>query len=210
MPYSKNWDFVDSFTVSQAAWLWYGANPMPYLGTISASIQNWPADVSAIFQMLCAAVREDRLPADHATNPDFYGLSERLPQDLGESTISRENLVALARSKNNFPAFLFNTMRLSDTDTAASEPALPAAPGSARTQNLGGRPREYDWDGATIEIIFLANLPDGLPETQAETVEHVSQWFENTYGKQPAISEVKKLVSRIYNGLKERGWKPAE
>jgi hypothetical protein len=92
MPYSKNWDFVDSFTVYQAAWLWYGANPMPYLGMISAI--NWPADVSAIFQMLCAAVREDRLPADHAANPNFYGLIEKLPQDLGESIISRENLVA--------------------------------------------------------------------------------------------------------------------
>jgi hypothetical protein len=75
-----------------------------------------------------------------------------------------------------------------------SESALPA-------KSKGGRPREYDWDALTIEVIRIANSLDGLPETQTELIEQLLQWCENTWGKQPADSSVKSRVSKIYNEL---------
>ena len=78
---------------------------------------------------------------------------------------------------------------------------LPEPESDLPAKSKGGRPREYDWDALTIEIIRIANSPDGLPDTQAELVEQVLQWCENTWGKQPAESSVKARVSRIFNDL---------
>ena len=101
-----------------------------------------------------------------------------------------------ASAKGERPAFLFDTLI---SDAAANE--LPAVVDPQTTQSKGGRPQEYDWDALTIEIIRIANSPDGLPESQAALVEQLLQWCENTWGKQPAESSVKARISKIFRAL---------
>ena len=88
-------------------------------------------------------------------------------------------------------------------DSRPPVPELPVsgAPDSPAPKNKGGRPREYDWDAFMIEIIRVANSPDGLPDTQAELIRDMLQWCENNWGKQPADSYVRSKISLIYNGL---------
>ena len=57
---------------------------------------------------------------------------------------------------------------------------LPKSENDRPSKSKGGRPREYDWDALTIEIIRIANSPDGLPETQSELIERLLQWWTAT------------------------------
>ncbi len=78
--------------------------------------------------------------------------------------VSRTDLEAFARTKKQFPRFLFNT--LSPSETNVEEPfERPVPPDnkaevSQQTEPVvrrGGRPPEYDWDSFTMEIIRIAN-----------------------------------------------------
>lgn len=66
-----------------------------------------------------------------------------------------------------------------------------------------GRPEAYDWDTFVFEIIRRANSPDGLPETRAELVRDMLEWFSLTYGKEPSESSVKSRISQIYKYLEK-------
>lgn len=73
----------------------------------------------------------------------------------------------------------------------------------------GGRPPTWDWEGAMIEIVQLANRPDGLPEKQADLERHLAEWFARRTGSHPVESEIRKRVARIYQAIRE-GRKPGE
>lgn len=115
--------------------------------------------------------------------------------------MSRDELRIIAARKNQRPRFLFDTL-------LRDQPASGSVEGDQadRKPSKGGRPPEYDWDAFTIEIIRIADL-DGLPEKQSELIAEMLQWCENTWGRQPSVSNVKGRISRIYNGL-SRGQKP--
>ena len=67
--------------------------------------------------------------------------------------------------------------------------------------NVGGRPAEYDWDSFMLEIIRRANTPDGLPDSQAELIREMLQWFTDKFGSEPAESSLKLRTSKIYKYL---------
>ena len=171
----------------QAACLWAGVKP----SKVSYSRSEAETDRLAPFlQLLAAAVQAGQIPADSSKNSySFIG-------DYSKSLVTRNDLKAFANSKGQRPAFLFDTLmpEIGSKESPDSESDLPA-------KAKGGRPREYDWDALTIEIIRIANSPDGLSETQAELIEQLMQWCENTWGKQPAYSSVKSRISKIYNAL---------
>jgi hypothetical protein len=122
--------------------------------------------------------------------------------------ISRADLEAFARSRNLFPAFLFDTLAplenrgcLSSDDTPrlrVIDAVLTSSP-----PNRGGRPPEHDWNTFILEIIRRANHPDGLPDTQAALVREMLAWFQSTFGKEPAESAVKERISKIYRYMAE-------
>lgn len=64
-----------------------------------------------------------------------------------------------------------------------------------------GRPASYDWEGFWIEVVAVANHPDGLPQTQMALVDHMEGWFEDNLGKSPARSSIEEKVSRLYRRL---------
>jgi hypothetical protein len=90
-----------------------------------------------------------------------------------------------------------------------NEAAEPIEPLLSNTKNPGGRPRKHDWNGAVIEIIRIADT-DCLPRRRSELKEMICQWFLNKYGKEPASSEVSKLVGLVYGVLESGGWQPQD
>jgi len=197
MDNQSNWLLVDAFTVDQAAALWCGFDPSKF----KVFDFQAPSEVLAVKQMLTAAIAGQALIAD-SSSESYSNIG-----NYSKSLITRENLQEYAKSKSVFPAFLF--------DTLAPFTALPNSLGVSKSlqakqasqtkveANPGGRPTEYDWDGFTMEIIRLANTPDGLPETQAELNQIMLQWFNNSYGKEPAESSVKSRISKVYKYLRE-------
>src|SRR3954471_16875032 len=57
-----------------------------------------------------------------------------------------------------------------------------------------GRPRVWDWDGALMHLLKVAQHPDGLPTgpgAQAQLERLVSDWFIETTGNAPSTSQVR-------------------
>ena len=179
-PDLSHWGLVDTLTAEQAACLWAGVDPSENIFVRSSSDKS---RLDAILQLLSAAIQTGRLPADSSRN------SLSMIGNYSTSLVTRDDLKALASAKGERPAFLFDTLM-----PDAKEQELPASENNHAPKSKGGRPREYDWDALTIEIIRIANSPDGLPETQAKLVAQLLQWCENTWGKQPAESSVKSRV----------------
>lgn len=78
------------------------------------------------------------------------------------------------------------------------------------TISKGGRPGKWDWEGALIHLIAIANRPDGLPEgkgAQARIVELMLDWFaaNDGDGATPAESEIKSRARRVVEALTRQG-----
>lgn len=200
----SHWMHVDLFTVKQAAALWINTDP----ASIWSIAGNSPPEYAAVVQMLTAGIVNGELRADTSTN----ALS--MIGDHAESLVSRADLEMFARKRNLFPAFLFDTLapfERCDPFASALRSRLtrPQASPEAMPANRGGRPPQYDWDSFTMEIIRRANLPDGLPEKQADLVREMLSWFQSTCGQEPAESAVKGRISKIYRYLAEAKNLPA-
>ena len=68
--------------------------------------------------------------------------------------------------------------------------------------NKGGRPRKYDWDAFHREVIRLANLPDGLPETQAELERQMAAWCNLNWDGEPSEGVLKEKVRLIFQHVR--------
>lgn len=62
-----------------------------------------------------------------------------------------------------------------------------------------GRKATYDWDAAWA-FTCAAVHNDGVPETQAELVRKIQDWF-SLRDQEPADSEIKRRVSMVYSAL---------
>ena len=66
-----------------------------------------------------------------------------------------------------------------------------------------GRPRKYDWDEFDREVIRIANTADGLPESQADLVRTMSDWWQTKLGDEPANSSLREKISLIYRHIND-------
>lgn len=63
-----------------------------------------------------------------------------------------------------------------------------------------GRPRTWDWEGATTYLITIAQTPDGLPTgagAQAKIERMLADWFAQEFGREPSESQIRRHVSKI-------------
>jgi|GEM_PF-2247713 len=194
----SNWNFVDHFTLHQAACLWCNLNPakIPELLTF-----RHPSEVVAAKQMLVSAITSGKLSAGKNANQFSY------INEYSGCLVSRDDLQKLAESKDVKPSFLFDTILSIDDSSKAndkSDETREVDKNAGKTGNgkqRSGRPEEYDWNTFVFEIIRRANSPDGLPETQAELVKDMLEWFSLSYDKEPSESSVKSRISPIYRYL---------
>ena len=178
-PDLSHWELVDIFTVDQAACLWAGIDPSKnrFKTTVSETSR-----LASIDQFLSAAIQTGQIPADSSKNTfEIIG-------NYSKSLVTRDDLKTLANSKGQQPNFLFDTLM---PEIGGKE--LPKSENDRPSKSKGGRPREYDWDALTIEIIRIANSPDGLPETQSELIERLLQWCENAWGKAAACRQQRQI-----------------
>jgi hypothetical protein len=82
----------------------------------------------------------------------------------------------------------------------------PAAAGQTESRARIGRPRTWDWDGATTYLLSVAQTPDGLPTgpgAQAQIERLISEWFTNDTGDAPAASQIRQHATKIMRALKK-------
>lgn len=195
----SNWMHVDVFTVDQAAALWCEFDPT----NVSLLSYKNPPEFAATKQLLVGAILARDIYCDSSHNY-LHQIG-----DYSTSLIPRSELEKFARKKGLFPAFLFDTLApfekaespLDRLNSLAAK--MTPVPPPVQPANLGGRPTEYDWDSFMLEIIRRANMPDGLPDSQAELVRDMLEWFTAASGSEPAESSVKLRTSKIYKYLSE-------
>ncbi|MER8388272.1 hypothetical protein NKH14_22625 [Mesorhizobium sp. M1380] len=68
-------------------------------------------------------------------------------------------------------------------------------------QARGGRPSK-DWPDFLIEVVAMANTPDGLPDRQADLERTMLAWGEENMSDPPKETAVRDMVSRIYKRIK--------
>lgn len=192
----SNWLLVDVFTVDQAAALWCNVDPK----LVSPLDLTTPSEVVAIRQLLIGAIVSGDLTADSSQNVLARG------GDYTSSLVTRVDLEEYAKLKKQYPAFLFDTLAPFADPQRKLEPR-PMFPASTPPQNLnankGGRPAQFDWDSFTMEIVRIANTPDGLPAKQVDLVIKMLVWFLSEYNAVPSESIIKDRVSKIYSYLEK-------
>jgi hypothetical protein len=82
----------------------------------------------------------------------------------------------------------------------------PVAVGQTEKRAPIGRPRVWDWDGATTYLLTIAQMPDGLPTgpgAQAQIERLIAEWFTKESGDAPAVSQVRQHATKIMRALKK-------
>lgn len=67
-----------------------------------------------------------------------------------------------------------------------------------------GRPRVWDWDGALLHLLNVAQRPDGLPVgpgAQAHVERLISEWFVDTTSNTPSPSQVRQHAARVMRAI---------
>lgn len=65
-----------------------------------------------------------------------------------------------------------------------------------------GRPRKWDWDWMYVEVVILANEPNGLPTDLATLEDWVAQKFTDKFGEAPSESHIRGKLAPIYQALR--------
>ena len=79
-------------------------------------------------------------------------------------------------------------------------PALGALD-CGRDTSRRGAPSKYDWDDIWVELCAMIFL-EGIPETQAELVQHVAAWLEAQGKRVPDDSTIKKKIKPLWQRLR--------
>ena len=210
MTISSAWNLTDSFTLIQAAYLWNDLDPPESSAVETIRRGGRPSNVSAVLQALQSA---DGRGLEVLYRDDVA----KMMRNLFETVVAREELIRFARSKGEFPAFLFDTLGPSNAElteqfnaSASPQTKEPIAQNETpeRTHNRGGRPPKYDWDGATSEIVRVAEL-DCLPARQADMLRHLKSWFASKSLAVPGDTQIKARISTIYGRLSDDGCIPS-
>jgi hypothetical protein len=83
----------------------------------------------------------------------------------------------------------------------------PVVPRQAGAHSRVGRPRTWDWDAATMHLLTIAQMPDGLPTgpgAQAQIERLIAEWFMTAAGNAPSESQVRQHATKIVRALDAR------
>jgi hypothetical protein len=81
---------------------------------------------------------------------------------------------------------------------------------SSQDRRARGAPPKFDWENALLELLVMIN-DEGVPETQAELVARVRDWFARQVGPDhvPCDSSIKRRISRVWPRIKPLVGKPS-
>ena len=93
----------------------------------------------------------------------------------------------------------FNPEQIQKMATAAAT-AIVSLPLATLNNTAAKRATKYDWEGALIAVVSVANSPDGLPTgygAQAKIERMLARWFRKNQDMEPAPSELRVRAKRI-------------
>lgn len=124
------------------------------------------------------------------SDDQMFNEKKRLGEDLFSWLICKVELGALC-----FESGAIELIAGLETDSGAS------------AKKAIGRPKKWDWAGAMLAVVDLANRPDGISQErgeQARVEEAMADWFVETTGKQPHISQIREYAVRVMAYLAEK------
>jgi hypothetical protein len=88
---------------------------------------------------------------------------------------------------------------VSEPAAGLAEAEMPAPSEPSRR----GRRRKYDWDAFHCEVTRIANMPDGLPEVQADLERRMAGWCLQEWGEEPSESMLRMHVFMVYQACRK-------
>lgn len=152
----------------------------------------------------------------HPDIPDFRFIAEvsgiqAVNEDLwqydriywSDSSFTYDNPIPSALAGGRFGMTWFRAKHIWVDTAKMYEVFPPTRKDNKERIETRGRKRKYDWDSFYVEVARIANLPDGLPETQADLEKTMAEWCSLKWGEEPATSMIRDKISAIYQSLKK-------
>lgn len=152
----------------------------------------------------------------HADSIDFeegtLSIDEFFPSEATESFFLPDD--SMFREKKRLGEDLFSWLickvefgALSFESSAIELIAGLEADSGVSAKRVNGRPTKWDWTGAMLAVVELANRPDGISQErgeQARVEEAMAGWFVEATGDQPHKSQIREHASRVMAYLAEK------
>lgn len=137
------------------------------------------------------------LPKDYFRLPICIRTNHNILESTDQSTVEDHRLITEHVSKWTDLRVNTESLRL------WRNPLANLTKGDAPIRSVGRKPK-WDWEGMLVEIVKLATRKSGLPNVHADLERHAANWFMSQTGDQPAESEIRLRISRIYKAIEGR------
>jgi hypothetical protein len=64
--------------------------------------------------------------------------------------------------------------------------------------NEGGRPLKFSWDQFWVEIVRIANMPDGLPEGEGKLYRYVADFCATRFSDPPGETTIRDKLAMLH------------
>ena len=108
-----------------------------------------------------------------------------------------EGIVMIEPSWSGSPPTRLPVYPLLSLEEVCSRFQIDIDQGKAAAQRRGGRPAQYDWDAFWAEVCRRVHQ-DGLPETQAEFVDKMLDWFSDRGKEAIDRRTIEKKISKVF------------
>jgi hypothetical protein len=130
------------------------------------------------------------------TAPAYQDLTKRYPARFWSADEHVPVLIEINRK--DFEQLLGSAR--ADADPHDTEPATSTA-GPKPAKNRGGRPRVYNWDEFWLEVVRLANTPDGLPD-EGDLSKHMRDYMDANFDNPPSDRSIQEKLQLINDRLR--------
>jgi hypothetical protein len=152
----------------------------------------------------------------HADSIDFeegtLSIDEIYPFEAVESYFLPDDAMFQYRKSMGDDLFSWFVCKVDFGGMAFEGSAIELIAGMEATSGISsqppkGRPTKWDWAGAMMAVVRLANAPDGITQArgeQARVENAIASWFIESSGDQPHQSQIRDYAARLMAYLAEK------
>ena len=217
---------LSNFVPVESSWLWLNEADLLIAGRLAKRYPERFAQLSAALSSARDQLLDQAYRGAVEIQGKWFAPEEQPSHDISWSSVDPAYWNPAYRSKENENAdwvasvtihwdsnsFVFENIEIDNCgfeelkvrreDLDRLWPSTYTANSRPSARNPGGRPLKFDWVEFLIEVISVANTPDGLPDKsdKHELASRMLDWCHQVWGDNaPSQTSVDNLIRRIYD-----------